>query len=237
MVAEIPADHPPYPLHPSVRDRLHPDYVSFYNKYLLYQTPTHYRSIESSRQGVPVSNSCTTNPNPKPNRIPGESAPLPVGSIKDFSVPRRETAGPEIPIRCFTPGGEAPVEGWPLVLYFHGGGWVFGDIGSENTLCSHMCARARSVVITVDYRSVKTSSQPNPWICICFGFRPRLRWSLCWRPCHHVWLDAIPYLVPLLIAVTETGSRPRTLTRPLSTTRGNLICGQHRLKAAHVFSI
>ncbi|EXJ84524.1 triacylglycerol lipase [Capronia epimyces CBS 606.96] len=143
MVAEI--HHPPYPLHSSVKDRLHPDYVAFYNKYLLTQQPAHLQPLAISRRAGSV--------------VVCHSDPLPVGKTEDLFISRRETPGPQLPIRCFTPPGEPPRSGWPVVLYFHGGGWVFGDLDTENNVCTNMAVRAKSVVITTDYRL----APEEPW--------------------------------------------------------------------------
>ncbi|KAJ5670838.1 uncharacterized protein N7477_006201 [Penicillium maclennaniae] len=45
-----------------------------------------------------------------------------------------------------------PAGGWPVMLYFHGGGWVLGNIDTENVVCSNLCVRGNCVVVTVDYR-------------------------------------------------------------------------------------
>lgn len=37
-------------------------------------------------------------------------------------------------------------------MYFHGGGWVIGNIDTENAVCTSICARGKCVVISVDYR-------------------------------------------------------------------------------------
>ncbi|KAL6248445.1 hypothetical protein RBB50_004700 [Rhinocladiella similis] len=137
---------PCYPLHPSVRDRLHPDYVAFYNKHLLNQHPAHFLPLSVSRA--------------KGNNIPCNGDPLPVGEILDRKISRRETSGPDIAIRCFIPQGQPPNCGWPVVLYYHGGGWVFGDLDSENNICTHICNRARAVVITTDYRLAPEAPWP-----------------------------------------------------------------------------
>jgi triacylglycerol lipase len=55
-------------------------------------------------------------------------------------------------LRVFTPGGETPKGGWPVMLYFHGGGWVLGNINTENPVCTNLCVRGNCVVVTVDYR-------------------------------------------------------------------------------------
>jgi cation diffusion facilitator CzcD-associated flavoprotein CzcO/acetyl esterase/lipase len=40
----------------------------------------------------------------------------------------------------------------PIVVYFHGGGWVLGDKQSDEPLCRELCVRADAVVVSVDYR-------------------------------------------------------------------------------------
>ncbi len=56
----------------------------------------------------------------------------------------------EIPVRIFLPSEE---EGTPRVLlFFHGGGWVIGDIDSYTAVCSHMAKQTGHVVVSVDYR-------------------------------------------------------------------------------------
>ncbi|KAI1624931.1 alpha/beta hydrolase fold-domain-containing protein [Exophiala viscosa] len=136
-----------YPIHSSVKDKLHPEYVAWYNKYLLHQQPAHQLPISVSRAARSAAVS--------------SSDPLPVGTVQDLYVSRRDR-GPDIPIRCFIPEGAPPSNGWPLVLYFHGGGWVFGNIDSENTICTHICVRARAVVITTEYRLAPESPWPGP---------------------------------------------------------------------------
>ncbi len=40
----------------------------------------------------------------------------------------------------------------PLVVYFHGGGWSFGDLDTHDNVCRTLCAGAGCVVASVDYR-------------------------------------------------------------------------------------
>jgi acetyl esterase/lipase len=130
-------DEPPYPLHPSVVDRIDPEYAGFYNKHIYQQQQVHLRPIEASRTGI---------------LIPGSGPALPVAKQVDYSIPRAETAGPDILVRAFTPDGDMPAEGWPVCFWFHGGGWVLGNIETENVIATNLCARGNSVVIAVDYR-------------------------------------------------------------------------------------
>jgi acetyl esterase/lipase len=58
------------------------------------------------------------------------------------------TAG-YLPARTYRPAGVT--EPLPVVVHFHGGGWVLGDLDSGDWLCSHVAAGARALVVSVDY--------------------------------------------------------------------------------------
>ena len=47
------------------------------------------------------------------------------------------------------PKGEGP---FPLLVYFHGGGWVIGDLETHDPICRWLSVRAQCAVIAVDYR-------------------------------------------------------------------------------------
>lgn len=98
---------PPYPIHDSVKDKLHPEYVEFYNKYIINNQQVHYQPVEASRTSGTL--------------IPGGGPSLPVGKTEDIAITRIETEGPDVMVRCFTPSGERPVNGWPVMVYYHGG--------------------------------------------------------------------------------------------------------------------
>jgi acetyl esterase/lipase len=138
LMDAVMAPVPSFPIHPAMAARLHPQYVAFYNKHLIHQMPAHLLPLKLARENGKAT--------------PGSSEPVPVGKTEDFLVKRKETAGPDVRIRCFTPPGPAPCDGWPVMLYSHGGGWVLGTIDSENSVCTRMCARARCVVVTTGYR-------------------------------------------------------------------------------------
>lgn len=55
-----------------------------------------------------------------------------------------------IPVRIFRPRGLASPA--PALVYFHGGGWVFGDLDSHDGVCRVLADEASAVVIAVDYR-------------------------------------------------------------------------------------
>ena len=59
-------------------------------------------------------------------------------------------AAGDVPIRVYRPRGHTgPL---PLVLNFHGGGWVLGSLDSADWLCSTVAAQLPAVVVSVDYR-------------------------------------------------------------------------------------
>ena len=151
---------PPYPIHQSVINLLSPQYVAFYNKYLVNVQQNHYQSIAISRMGKVVL---------------GGGPGLPVGKTQDIEIPRQESVGPPVPVRCFTPASMRPPSGWPCVLYLHGGGWVLGDIDTENTVCTNMCSRAKCVVVTTDYRLAPEHPYPaaveDSWEAVLWTMR------------------------------------------------------------------
>jgi acetyl esterase len=49
----------------------------------------------------------------------------------------------------YTPAGEGPL---PVVVYFHGGGWVIGDLEVVDQPCRQLASAAGAIVVSVDYR-------------------------------------------------------------------------------------
>lgn len=56
----------------------------------------------------------------------------------------------DVPVRIFLPPEETAVN--KLLLFFHGGGWVTGNIDSYSVICMNMAKQTRHTVISVDYR-------------------------------------------------------------------------------------
>ena len=69
--------------------------------------------------------------------------------VEDRTIP-----GPagELRIRSYYPQQEAGESGLPTLLYFHGGGFVIGDLDSHDILCRQFCELAHVLVVSVDYR-------------------------------------------------------------------------------------
>ncbi|PZW37584.1 acetyl esterase [Humitalea rosea] len=72
--------------------------------------------------------------------------PAEVAEIRDLLAPGPH--GP-IPLRLYR-GVAATVT--PVLLFFHGGGWVIGDLQTHDGVCRHLAAGAGCTVIAVDYR-------------------------------------------------------------------------------------
>ena len=70
----------------------------------------------------------------------------PVHQVRDVKI-----AGPggQIPIRIYTPDIHKPA---PALIYFHGGGWVIGDLESHDHVCRSLANSVPCVVASVDYR-------------------------------------------------------------------------------------
>lgn len=73
--------------------------------------------------------------------------PAPVASVRDLRVPGGEG---EIPVRHYAPAEAGGPH--PLLVYLHGGGWVFGDIATHDSLCRMLCRHGGVHVLSVDYR-------------------------------------------------------------------------------------
>ncbi|CAK5284287.1 unnamed protein product [Mycena citricolor] len=128
------------PLSESMIPRLDPEYVEFHRSTLAYIIPPHTLPWSPELRNAPA--------------VPGSSTPLSVGSTVDIDLTYTK-------FRAFTPEGEAPADGWPVFIFFHGGGWTFGSIGAENAFATNMCVHAKCVVISVDYRLAPEHKYPT----------------------------------------------------------------------------
>jgi acetyl esterase len=75
--------------------------------------------------------------------------PPEVGSVRDLQAPG--PAGP-IPLRAYRPAGAPADAVLPVLVYYHGGGWVIGDLDTHDVLCRQLCNLSGCAVVAVDYR-------------------------------------------------------------------------------------
>jgi cation diffusion facilitator CzcD-associated flavoprotein CzcO/acetyl esterase/lipase len=70
----------------------------------------------------------------------------PIGDIVDGTLP---VEGGALPYRVYKPATTGP---HPVVVYFHGGGWVLGDEQSDEPFCRDMVRRTGMMFVSVGYR-------------------------------------------------------------------------------------
>ncbi|MFJ5766651.1 alpha/beta hydrolase [Lysinibacillus sp. NPDC093210] len=80
-----------------------------------------------------------------------------LASIEDRKIPMRD--GQEINIRLYIP---EHAKNLPVIIYYHGGGWVFGDLESSDAGCQLLADKAQAIVVSVDYRLAPEYPFPIP---------------------------------------------------------------------------
>jgi acetyl esterase len=104
------------------------------------------RTVEQARaenlEGVPV--------------VCGPARPM--ARVEEMAIP-----GPagEIPARLYVALG-APQPPQPLLIYYHGGGWVIGDLETHDGLCRFLAEHSGCRVLSVDYRLAPEHPFPAP---------------------------------------------------------------------------
>src|SRR3977135_1321672 len=93
-------------------------------------------------------------------RLVTNPEPPELQSVRPLTIP--SPAGP-IPARIYTPiklrkaGGLAPG-----LVFFHGGGWVIGDLDSHDVVCRKLADQGQLIGISVDYRLSTRAHIPPP---------------------------------------------------------------------------
>jgi acetyl esterase len=77
-----------------------------------------------------------------------------VAAVGEHRVP--VTDG-EITVRLYSPGGSGPR---PVLVFYHGGGWVIGDLDTHDGVCRSLTNAAGCVVASVDYRLAPEAKYP-----------------------------------------------------------------------------
>jgi acetyl esterase len=77
---------------------------------------------------------------------PASTPPAPViGEVRDLRADG-------VPVRLYRPAGVSASTPLPALVFFHGGGWVIGDLETHDVLCRQLTAGAGISVVNVDYR-------------------------------------------------------------------------------------
>lgn len=80
-----------------------------------------------------------------------------VAKIENLTIPVRD--GAQIPVRIYTPIGEGP---FPIIIYYHGGGWVLNDLNTCHASCTLLAEKTHSIVVSVEYRLAPEFKFPVP---------------------------------------------------------------------------
>jgi acetyl esterase len=105
---------------------------------------------------------------PPLNQMPVAMARVAAAAMTGFSGTGPEMArvdnlsmpGPagDIPLRIFTPGTSPP---YPILVYYHGGGWVIGSLDSHDAVCRSLAIGTPCIVVAVDYRLAPENKFPG----------------------------------------------------------------------------
>ena len=89
---------------------------------------------------------------------PASTPPAPqIGAVRELMA--EGSSGP-IPLRLYRPAGVGDSRRLPVLIYFHGGGWVIGDLETHDVLCRQVTAEAGVCVVAVDYRLAPEHKYP-----------------------------------------------------------------------------
>jgi acetyl esterase len=72
-------------------------------------------------------------------------ANAPAAQVIDRTIP------PQVPVRIYTPI-DTPTGPLPLLVLFHGGGFIAGSVQSHDATARELCTKAHAIVVSVDYR-------------------------------------------------------------------------------------
>jgi acetyl esterase len=95
--------------------------------------PLHELSIEQARQAIVT-------------LFGTQGDPEPVGAVQDCTIPG---AAGEMPARIYSPHGTGPFD---VLVYFHGGGWVIGNLEAYDATCRALTKAAGCLVVAMEYR-------------------------------------------------------------------------------------
>lgn len=81
----------------------------------------------------------------------------PLSKVEDRYIPVKENE--KIKVRIYTPEGTGP---FPIIVFFHGGGWVIGDLETNDDACRMLANNTKRIVVSVDYRLAPEYKFPTP---------------------------------------------------------------------------
>jgi acetyl esterase len=141
----------------------------------------------------------------------GRLPPVPVASVVNRVIPG---PGGDLPIRVYTPEGTGP---FPLMMYFHGSGFVMCSLDTHDRGCRNWCNVAGCVVVSVDYRLAPENKFPaGPEDCYA---------ATKWAAAHAAELNADA--AHIVLAGDSAGGNMVAATALMARDRGGpALCGQ-----------
>lgn len=89
--------------------------------------------------------------------LSGVDRVIEVESVQNLKIEGED--GHQIPLRIYSPSAKEPL---PILVYFHPGGWIFGNIEESEHVCRILSRYLNSVVISVEYRLSPENPFPKP---------------------------------------------------------------------------
>lgn len=82
-------------------------------------------------------------------------------SLTDYSIPTRD--GSHLEARIYRPKSRPTGEALPIYMHFHGGGFLFGTLNSEDSICSRIATNVETIVCNINYRHTPEHKYPTAW--------------------------------------------------------------------------
>ena len=133
---------------------LHPEAKTILDRVDL--PPTHALSVDGARQALR-------------DLLVSDEDPDDDLDVCDLSIPGPDGPETTLAVRAYrpgeasrTPGDDGDTAGRPVLVYFHGGGWVRGDLDTHDGLCRLLADATDCVVLSVAYRRAPEHPFPTP---------------------------------------------------------------------------
>lgn len=133
---------------PELVSRFDPKYVEYYNAYNIGRIAGHQVPIEHYRKD--------------PARYATQYSRQYGGDVYRVSEQKCPVDGGEITIRIFEAAPASTSQQQPAYINFHGGGWVFGNLETDDDFCRRVAREVGCVVFDVDYRLAPEFKFPIP---------------------------------------------------------------------------
>jgi cation diffusion facilitator CzcD-associated flavoprotein CzcO/acetyl esterase/lipase len=122
--------------------RLQPDVMIMLDVMEAMDLPPLESMTPDDARGFMTASAAMSPPGPRVGETVDGVLPGPAGDLA-YRLHRPATPGPH-----------------PIVVYFHGGGWVLGSATSDDAFCRDLCVRSEAIVVSVDYRHAPEARFP-----------------------------------------------------------------------------